>query len=124
MTQRIICIEDDVEMIELLRLLLTREGYDFIGARGGVRGLQMVREEPPDLILLDLLMSDMDGWAVYERLKADQHTSGIPVIIVTATAQSDEKLLEMRVSKADQYIVKPFGAAVLMDLIRRILSQA
>lgn len=124
MGYRVVCIEDDPEMIELLRLLLIREGYEFIGARGGGRGVQVVTEWQPDLVLLDLMMSDLDGWVVYETLKYSPQTSHIPIIIVTAAAQSDQKLLEMRVSKTDQYVVKPFTAAVLMDLIRRTLSQA
>lgn len=124
MTYRVVCIEDDAEMIDLLRLLLTREGYEYIGARGGVRGLQAVTDSKPDIVLLDLMMSDMDGWSVYETLKRTPETSHIPIIIVTAAAQTDEKLMQMRVSKADQYIVKPFGASLLMELIRRILSRA
>lgn len=111
-------------MIELLRLLLTREGYDFLGARGGVRGLQTIAQTRPDLILLDLMMPDMDGWTVYATLKADPQTESIPIIIVTAAAQSDQKLKEMRVSKQDRYLMKPFTASVLLDFIRRALSRA
>jgi len=124
MPYRVVCIEDDAEMIDLLRLLMIREGYDYIGARGGVRGLKAVFESKPDIVLLDLMMSDMDGWVVYETLKHDPETSSIPIIIVTATAQSDEKLIEMRVSRDDQYIFKPFTANVLLSTIRRTLSQA
>jgi CheY-like chemotaxis protein len=124
MAYRVVCIEDDVEMIELLRLLLIREGYDFIGARGGERGVEVVLETKPDLVLLDLMMADLDGWTVYEMIKRNPETSAIPIIIVTAAAQSDQKLLEMRVSKIDHYVVKPFPASILIDLIRRSLSQA
>lgn len=124
MPKRVVCIEDEPEMIDLLRLILTREGYEFIGARGGMRGLLAVQNFQPDIVLLDLMMPDMDGWQVYDRLKRDEKTRQIPVIIVTARAQSDAKLLEMRVSREAQFIMKPFSAAQLVELMRKMLSQA
>ncbi len=124
MSKRVVCIEDEPEMIDLLRLILTREGFEFIGARGGMRGLHAVQDYQPDIILLDLMMPDMDGWQVYDQLKKDAQTRQIPVIIVTARAQSDAKLLEMRVSREAQFIMKPFSAPQLVALIRKTLSQA
>jgi len=60
--KHIICIEDEMEMIDLIRIILGRRGFEVIGANGGREGLRMVREKHPDLVLLDLMMPDMDGW--------------------------------------------------------------
>ena len=76
----ILCVEDEPEMIDLMRLILGRRGFEVKGASGGVEGLKMIREEKPDLVLLDLMMPDMDGWEVYQQMKADEKTKGIPVI--------------------------------------------
>ena len=73
-TKHILCIEDEQEMIDLIRLILGRRGFDVIGAEGGKEGLEKARQEPPDLILLDLMMPDMDGWEVYQQIKADDKT--------------------------------------------------
>jgi len=72
--KRIICIEDEPETTNLVKLILTREGYEVLGADGGEEGLAMVKEELPDLVLLDLMMPDMDGWQVYQLLKEDEST--------------------------------------------------
>ena len=68
----ILCVEDEPEMIDLMRLILGRRGFDVKGAAGGVEGLKMIRQETPDLVLLDLMMPDMDGWEVYQQMKADE----------------------------------------------------
>ena len=67
----ILCVEDEPEMIDLMRLILGRRGFEVKGAAGGVEGLKMIRQEPPDLVLLDLMMPDMDGWELLRRLQAD-----------------------------------------------------
>jgi len=120
--KRILCIEDDPEMIDLIRLILKRRNYTVQGAEGGQAGLQAVRESLPDLVLLDLMMPDMDGWDVYQQLKADQSTSQIPVIIVTARAQSIDRILGLQIAKVDDYIVKPFSPRQLLESVERVLS--
>ena len=119
----ILCVEDEPEMIDLIRLILGRRGFEVIGATGGVEGLKMVREQKPDLVLLDLMMPDMDGWEVYQQIKADEKTKGIPVIVVTAKAQSIDKVLGLHIAKVDDYIAKPFGPQELMDSVERIIGQ-
>ena len=89
--KHILCIEDEPEMIDLIRLILGRRGFDVHGATGGTEGLRMVRETHPDLVLLDLMMPDMDGWEVYQQMKADDATRNIPVIVVTAKAQNIDR---------------------------------
>jgi DNA-binding response OmpR family regulator len=119
----ILCIEDEPEMIDLIRLILGRRGFEVKGANGGVQGLDMIRKEKPDLILLDLMMPDMDGWEVYQQIKADEKTRGIPVIVVTAKAQSIDKVLGLHIAKVDDYIAKPFNPQELLTSVEKVLQK-
>jgi DNA-binding response OmpR family regulator len=119
----IVCIEDEPETTNLVQLILTREGYEVLGADGGEEGLAMVREILPDLVLLDLMMPDMDGWQVYQLLKEDEQTRDIPVIVVTAKVQSIDKVLGLQVAKVDDYITKPFRPEELSERVKYVLSQ-
>lgn len=109
-------------MIGLIRLILERRDFIVEGADGGKAGLQAVRNSPPDLVLLDLMMPDMDGWDVYQQMKADARTSHIPVIIVTASAQSIDKMLGLQIARVDDYIVKPFSPQELLESVERVLG--
>jgi two-component system response regulator VicR len=120
--KRLVCIEDEPEMIDLVRLILSRKGFTVIGANGGVEGLEVVRRERPDLILLDLMMPDMDGWEVYQQIKADDELREIPVVVVTAKAQSIDKVLGLHIAKVDDYITKPFGPQELLESVEKILG--
>ena len=124
LAKRVVCIEDEPEMIDLVRLILGRKGFQVIGANGGVEGLDTVRREKPDLVLLDLMMPDMDGWEVYQQMKADPELRGIPVVVVTAKAQSIDKVLGLHIAKVDDYITKPFGPQELMESVAKILGEA
>jgi len=119
----ILCIEDEEEMIDLIRLILTRRGFDVRGANGGKEGLEIIRTEHPDLILLDLMMPDMDGWEVYQQMKADDETKDIPVIVVTAKAQSIDKVLGLHIAKVDDYIAKPFSPQELLNSVDNVLGK-
>lgn len=121
--KRVVYIEDEVEMIDLVRLILNRRGFEVIGAYGGREGLDTVRKELPDLVLLDLMMPDMDGWDVYQQIKADQKTRDIPVVVVTAKAQNIDKVLGLHIAKVDDYISKPFSPKELIDSIEVILKK-
>jgi DNA-binding response OmpR family regulator len=121
-TRRILCIEDDSEMTDLIRLILARKGFEILVAGGGQVGIRKVREEKPDLVLLDLMMPDMDGWEVYQQMKADEKTKDIPVIVVTAKAQSIDKVLGLHIAKVDDYIAKPFSPQELMESVEKVLS--
>ena len=121
--KHIVCIEDEPEMIDLIRLILGRRGFQVTGAAGGEAGLQAVRSEHPDLVLLDLMMPDMDGWEVYQQMKADDTTRNIPVIVVTAKAQSIDKVLGLHIAKVDDYIAKPFSPQDLLNSVEKTLRQ-
>lgn len=120
--KHILCIEDELEMIDLIRLILGRRGFEVTGANGGTEGLRLVRETHPDLVLLDLMMPDMDGWEVYQQMKAEDSTRDIPVIVVTAKAQNIDKVLGLHIAKVDDYIAKPFSPQELLASVEKILN--
>ncbi len=121
--KRVVCVEDEPEMIDLIRLILSRKGFEVIGANGGKQGLKTIRDQKPDLVLLDLMMPDMDGWEVYQQMKADKEIASIPVIVVTAKAQSIDKVLGLHIAKVDDYISKPFSPQELLDSVDQVLKK-
>ena len=118
----ILYIEDDPEMIDLISLILTRQGYQVTGANGGRKGLELAQSSAPDLVLLDLMMPDMDGWDVYHQLKSSESTRNIPVIIITAKSQTIDQVLGIQIAKVDDYIIKPFRPSELIESIKKILT--
>jgi DNA-binding response OmpR family regulator len=121
--KRVIYIEDEPEMIDLVRLILSKKGYEVHGANGGREGLELVTREQPDLVLLDLMMPDIDGWDVYQQMKAEETTRDIPVIIITAKAQSIDRVLGLHIAKVDDYISKPFSPQELLDRVERVMAE-
>ena len=121
--RRIVYIEDESEMIDLVRLILGRKGYEVIGAIGGREGLAVVHQELPGMVLLDLMMPDMDGWEVYQQLRAEEVTREIPVIILTAKAQNIDKVLALHIAKVDDYISKPFSPQELIDSVESVFAK-
>ena len=120
--KKILCIEDEQEMIDLIRLILTRRGFEISGANGGKEGLEVIHKDHPDLVLLDLMMPGMDGWEVYQQMKSDPTTKDIPVIVVTAKTQSIDKVLGLHIAKVDDYITKPFSPQELLTSVDKVLG--
>jgi two-component system response regulator VicR len=118
----VVCIEDEPEMIDLVKLILGRKGFELVGAVGGREGLETVRQLKPDLVLLDLMMPDMDGWEVYQKMKTDEELKEIPVIVVTAKAQSIDKVLGLHIAKVEDYVTKPFGPQELLQAVNKVLG--
>jgi DNA-binding response OmpR family regulator len=121
---RILCIEDHPEMIDLMRLILERRGYEVQGAVGGKEGLEALRRDPPDLVLLDLMMPDVDGWEIFRQLKASDELKKIPVVVVTAKAQGIDRVLGLQIAGVDDYITKPFGPKQLVASVERLLGMS
>ena len=122
-SKRLAYIEDEPEMIDLVRLILGRRGFTILGANGGREGLELVRKELPDMVLLDLMMPDMDGWDVYHQIKSEELTRHIPVIVITAKAQNIDKILGLHVAKVEDYISKPFSPQELLERVEQVLSK-
>lgn len=120
--KRVLCIEDHPEMIELIRLILGRQGFDVVGAEGGREGLQALHEKPVDLVLLDLMMPDMDGWEVFRQMRANDRLKEIPVIAVTAKAQGVDRILGLHIAGMDDFITKPFAPRELITSVERVLG--
>jgi two-component system response regulator VicR len=120
--KKVLCIEDEPEMIDLIKLILERKGFEVLGAVGGKEGLEAVRREMPDLILLDLMMPEVDGWEVFRQMRADEQLKDIPVIVVTAKAQSIDKVLGLHIAKVDDYVTKPFGPQELLKSVNKVLA--
>jgi two-component system, OmpR family, response regulator VicR len=121
--RKVVYIEDESEMIDLVRLILSRKGYEVIGANSGREGLDAIRQKLPDLVLLDLMMPDMDGWDVYQQMKSVEATREIPVIVITAKAQSIDKVLGLHIAKVDDYISKPFSPQELVESVEKVIGQ-
>jgi DNA-binding response OmpR family regulator len=119
--KKVVCIEDELEMIELVKLILDRNRFEVTGAVGGQEGLDKISEIKPDLVLLDLMMPEMDGWEVYQKMKASESMRDIPVIVVTAKAQSIDRVLGLHIARVDDYITKPFGPQELLDSVERVI---
>ncbi len=99
MHKKIVYIEDDLEMIDLVKMILERKGYEVLGALGGRKGLDLIAEHKPELILLDLMMPDMDGWEVYQQIRQNEFSKTIPVIVITAKSQPIDRVLGLEIAK-------------------------
>lgn len=119
---RILIIDDEPELIKTLQIRLEAEGYQVLTAYDGIAGLKKAEEEDPDLLILDVVMPGMDGYAVCERMKASPRTRNIPVIMLTAQSMGDdiEKGFE---KKADWYMVKPYDNKKLLQIIKKFLRK-
>ncbi len=122
MSGRILVIDDDLDSLKLISLLLQRQGYEVVAASGGSEGLQMARTEVPDLILLDIMMPNMDGYEVCRQLRGDQQLAHVPVIMFTAKTRVDDKVAGFEAG-ADDYLTKPTHPAELASRIRSLLSR-
>jgi DNA-binding response OmpR family regulator len=105
MVEKILIVDDDVDTLRLVGLMLQRQGYQIVAATNGQQGLARAVEERPDLILLDVMMPDMDGYEVTRRLRKDPATAAIPILMFTAKTQLDDKVAGFEVG-ADDYLTK------------------
>ena len=122
MPKKIVYIEDDLEMTYLIKMILERRGYEIISTNNGLEGFDLVTSENPDIILLDLMMPDIDGWDIYRQLKSSDQTEKIPVVVISAKAQPIDKVLGLQVAKVNNYIAKPFKPQELIEVIENILK--
>ena len=119
----ILLVEDERDLLELLKYNLDRDGYEVVTAETGEDGLKLVRQSPPDLVLLDLMLPKMDGLEVCRSLKARPETASIPVIMLTAKGEESDVVRGLEMG-ADDYITKPFSPRILMARIKAVLRRA
>jgi two-component system alkaline phosphatase synthesis response regulator PhoP len=120
--ESILAVEDDEDILELLKYNLSKEGYQVSVVTTGEEGLQSAGASLPDLILLDLMLPEMDGLEVCRQLKADQKTRHLPIIMLTAKGEEADIVTGLELG-ADDYITKPFGNRVLLARVRAVLRR-
>ncbi|MEX0657851.1 MAG: response regulator [Egibacteraceae bacterium] len=118
---RVMAVDDDHVIRGLLEVNLEMEGHEVVMAVDGQDALDKVRAEPPDLILLDVMMPNVNGWQVAEALKSDEATRDIPIIFLSARAM-DADVRKGQALGGDAYVTKPFDPIDLMELISRLLE--
>ncbi|MHC4952769.1 MAG: response regulator [Planctomycetota bacterium] len=123
MTRRILVVEDEIDLLEAVSFALKKEGLKPIRAGSGEQALELVEETRPDLVLLDLMLPGMDGLEVCRRLRANEQTARIPIIMVTAKAEETDAIIGLGVG-ADDYIRKPYGLKELVARVRAVLRRA
>lgn len=123
MAEKILIVDDDVDTLRLVGLMLQRQGYQIAAATNGEQGLAKALEEKPDLILLDVMMPDMDGYEVTRRLRKNPTTAATPILMFTAKTQLDDKVTGFEVG-ADDYLTKPTHPSELQSHIKALLARA
>jgi len=120
--QRIVIIEDEKDIVELVRYNFRREGFEVEGFGRGREGLEYLRRHPADLVLLDILLPDEDGFAICRRLRADDRLKSLPVIFLTAKGEELDRVLGLEIG-ADDYVVKPFSPRELVARVKAVLRR-
>lgn len=123
MVERILIVDDDADTLRLVGLMLQRQGYQISAAANGSQGLAKAFEERPNLILLDVMMPDMDGYEVTRRLRANPATASIPILMFTAKTQLDDKVTGFEVG-ADDYLTKPTHPTELQSHVKSLLARS
>lgn len=122
MTEKILLVDDDLDTLKLVGLMLQRQGYQILAANSGLQALSMAEKESPNLILLDVMMPEMDGYEVTRRLRANPQTTHIPIIMFTAKGQVEEKIMGFE-SGADDYLTKPTQPKELFAHMKAVLTR-
>lgn len=119
----ILIVDDEDDIRELIMLNLQREGFDTLEAADGLQAVKIARKKKPDLILLDLMLPEKDGYSVFRDLKQSNLTQNIPVVMLTARGKLDEKITGLSLG-ADDYVTKPFSPKELMLRIKNVLNRS
>jgi two-component system alkaline phosphatase synthesis response regulator PhoP len=119
---RVLVAEDERDVAELIRYALSREGFEVSVSTTGAEALRLARESPYDLLLLDLMLPQLNGWELCRRLKQDPATRAVPVIMVTARAEEGDKVLGFELG-ADDYVTKPFSTRELVARVRAVIRR-
>jgi len=121
--KKILVVDDEKDLTALVCLHMKMAGFEILTANNGEKALDLSREEKPDLIILDLMLPKIDGWQVCEQLRQDAVTKDIPVIMLTARTQIEDKLKGFEAG-ADDYVTKPFSPRELVARVKRVLARA
>jgi len=122
MPEKILVVDDDVDTLRLVGLMLQRQGYQIVAANNGTQALSLAQNENPDLILLDVMMPDLDGYEVTRRLRASPTTASTPIIMFTAKSQVDDKVAGFEAG-VDDYLTKPTQPRELFAHVKAVLAR-
>ncbi len=128
MAVKILVVDDDPDIIDVLEVLLADEGYDVVAAHDGEEGLAKIRDENPDIVILDLLMPKLDGYGMYKILQDPQWSrwKDIPIIVLTSVSENvSQRRYELETGvrmNVDEYLEKPIDPDVILERVRRILA--
>ncbi len=123
MEDTVLIVEDDADVVDLLRYNLSKAGFGVLIARDGLKGLEIARRGRPDLVVLDLRLPQMDGYAVCKALKNDSDTTALPIVILTARAEPGERVHGLEIG-ADDYMTKPFSPRELVLRVKALLRRS
>jgi DNA-binding response OmpR family regulator len=122
MKKKILVVDDEDDILQFLELVLREKGYDVVTAASGQEALTRAQIEKPDLVLLDIMMPQMDGWEVLKLLRVDDETADIPVAMLSARTEAKDRVQGLQEGAVD-YICKPFALQELLEKISTIFGQ-
>ncbi|TRZ49710.1 DNA-binding response regulator [bacterium] len=121
--RKILVVDDEKELVKLITFNLSIAGYDVLSAKNGIEALEISEQENPDLIILDIILPRIDGWEVCRRLRQNPHTTNIPIIILSALSEVNDKLRGFDLG-IDDYVTKPFSPRELVVRVKRVLARS
>ncbi|HBY95700.1 MAG: response regulator transcription factor [Ardenticatenaceae bacterium] len=122
MTQRILVVDDDKQIVRLVRSYLEQAGYQVLTAHDGDAALHAIRRERPDLVVLDLMLPNRDGWEITRIVRGDEHFASLPIIMLTARIEDTDKIIGLELG-ADDYVTKPFNPREVVARVRALLRR-
>ncbi|MFA5276335.1 MAG: response regulator, partial [Candidatus Omnitrophota bacterium] len=121
--RKILVVDDEKELVKLVTFNLSIAGYNVLSAKNGIEALEISEQENPDLIILDIMLPRIDGWEVCRRLRQNPHTTHIPIIILSALSEVNDKLKGFDLG-IDDYVTKPFSPRELVVRVKRVLARS
>lgn len=122
-TQRVLVVDDDKEIVRLVRAYLEQAGFQVLIAYDGEMALHVLRRDRPDLVVLDLMLPDRDGWDIARLVRSDQSLASLPIIMLTARVEDTDKIVGLELG-ADDYITKPFNPREVVARVRSVLRRS
>ncbi len=119
--KKILIVDDEADIIEILQFVMEANGYECITAMDGEEGLKLARETSPDLIILDVMMPKINGYKISRLLKYDAKYKNIPILMITARSQEEDKIIGEETG-ADEYITKPFNVDYVVEKVKSYLG--
>jgi two-component system alkaline phosphatase synthesis response regulator PhoP len=121
MAKKVMVVDDEPYIARVIKFKLEQEGYTVVSANDGITGLEKIRQEKPQLVLLDVMMPGLSGYEVCQKIKADAELAGIPVVFLTAKGQERDREQGLAIGASD-YITKPFSPNRLLELVRTMIG--